>query len=443
MNRVSLHTLGCKLNYAETSTIAREFISRDYKVVPFGNEADVTVINTCTVTEQANKKCRNAIRKAKKANPKSYVIVSGCYAQLEPEEIAEIEGVDAVLGNTEKFRIFDIIDDFEEQNQTQIHVSCIDDTEFYGPAFSSGDRTRVFLKVQDGCDYTCSFCTIPLARGRSRSLPLEQTLNHAREVARLGHKEVVLSGINLGLYGLDSGSNLLELLLRLDEIEEIERFRISSIEPNLLTEEIIQFVARSRAFMPHFHIPLQSGDDLVLGKMRRRYKTDLYRSRIDTIRELIPDAGIGVDVIVGFPAEGSEQFANTVSFIESIPVSYLHVFTYSERDNTSAVDQPEKMGGTFVDLNERHNRSRILRSLSHDIQTTFNQSFLGETRKVLWEKSRKEDFMLGFTDNYVKVKRRFDSSLAETIQMEKLDYLDEAGMVRVLEDLSIDLPVLS
>ena len=443
MNRVSLHTLGCKLNYAETSTIAREFISRDYEVVPFGNEADVTVINTCTVTDQANKKCRNAIRKAKKANPKSYVIVSGCYAQLEPEEIAEIEGVDAVLGNTEKFKIFEIIDEFEEQSQTQIHVSCIDESEFYGQAFSSGDRTRVFLKVQDGCDYTCSFCTIPLARGKSRSLPLEETVKHAMEVADLGHKEIVLSGINLGLYGLDSGSKLIDLLKRLDEIEKIERFRISSIEPNLLSEDIIDFVAQSRAFMPHFHIPLQSGDDFVLGKMRRRYKTDLYRGRIEKIKELIPDAGIGVDVIVGFPAEGTEEFSNTVTFIESLAVSYLHVFTYSERDNTSAVDHAEKMGGPVVDLNERHRRSRILRSLSHDIQANFNKSFLGRSRPVLWEKSKKSDVLYGFTDNYIKVKRNFDSSLAESIQMEHLDTMDENGIVQVVEDQAIELPLLT
>ncbi len=445
MNRVSLHTLGCKLNYAETSTIAREFISRKYDIVDFGDPADVTIINTCTVTDQADKKCRNAIRRAKRANPDAFVVVSGCYAQLEPKQIAAIDGVDAVLGNNEKFKLFELLGDFERAQKTQIHVSCIDDTQLYNPAFSSGDRTRAFLKVQDGCDYTCSFCTIPLARGKSRSRPLGDTLQHAKEVANLGYKEIVLSGINLGLYGLDSNSNLLELLKGLDQIEQVERFRISSIEPNLLSEDIIRFVSESRAFQPHFHIPLQSGDDSVLGKMRRRYKTDLYRSRIEFIQEIIPNAAIGIDVIVGFPAEGDKEFLASKNFLESLDISYLHVFTYSERKNTKAAQQTAISEFSAIPMQERHRRSAILRELSKKLQRRFYLKHLDTERKVLWEKSRKGDKMSGFTDNYIKVSGPYDKTKAETISLEELASINAEGEVEItssLEELSFSLPLL-
>lgn len=406
--KVSFYTLGCKLNYAETSTLARDFEARDFEVVPFGEAADVTVINTCTVTEEAERKCRQVIRRARRANPKAFILVTGCYAQLRPDEIAALPGVDAVLGAREKFHLFDVLGDFSKREQTQVAVSCIDEVEAFGPAYAAGERTRAFLKVQDGCDYTCAFCTIPQARGRSRSNPLEATVAQARAIAEKGFREIVLSGVNIGLYGQEHGHTLPDLLRALDRVEGIARYRISSIEPNLLTDEIIDFVAASERFQPHFHIPLQSGDDYVLGKMRRRYRRHVYAGRVARIKERLPHACIGVDVIVGFPAESAERFENTCRFLQDLPVSYLHVFTYSERPHTVAVDQPERVGGAPVPKAERARRNRVLRLLSDRKRAAFYKDHAGTTRPVLWEGDEKDGVMYGFTDNYIRVRRPYD-----------------------------------
>ena len=414
MNRVSFYTLGCKLNFAETGTLRDEFEVREFDVVPFGEPADVTVINTCTVTEEADRKCRQVIRRALRANKNAFVIVTGCYAQLQPNEIASIEGVDAVLGADEKFRLFDLLSDFTKRDETQIAVSCIDDIEHFGPAFSARERSRAFLKIQDGCDYTCSFCTIPLARGKSRSQPIEQTVSQARTIAAKGFKEIVISGVNIGLFGQERGEPLLSLLQELDRIDGIERYRISSIEPNLLTNEIIDFVAASRRFMPHFHIPLQSGDDIVLAKMRRRYRRQVYSDRVAYIKKAMPDACIGVDVIVGFPAETQERFENTAAFINDLPVSYLHVFTYSERPQTVAVDRLEELGGP-VPMQERSRRNKRLRLLSEKKRSAFYREHAGSSRPVLWENEVKDDLMFGYTDNYIRVGQPSETALVNTI----------------------------
>ncbi|MEX0601101.1 MAG: tRNA (N(6)-L-threonylcarbamoyladenosine(37)-C(2))-methylthiotransferase MtaB, partial [Rhodothermales bacterium] len=385
MPRVSFYTLGCKLNFAETSTLERAFEQQDFGVVPFGEAADVTVVNTCTVTNEAERKCRNIIRRALRANPDAFVIVTGCYAQLRPNELADIDGVDVVLGSDEKFRLFQLVEEFSKREKTQISVSCIDDAAGFGAAFSANDRTRAFLKIQDGCDYRCAFCTIPLARGKSRSQPIEGTLAQAHEIAERGFREIVLTGVNIGLYGEDHGATLLDLLRRLDRVDGIERYRISSIEPNLLTNEIIDFVGASDRFQPHFHLPLQSGDDYVLGNMRRRYRRDVYEDRVARIVDRMPYAGIGADVIVGFPAEGKEHFENGYRFINDLPVTYLHVFTYSERPDTAAVDNLEKMGGERVPKPERSRRGKMLRILSKKKEEAFYRRHLGDTRDVLWE----------------------------------------------------------
>ncbi len=429
MASVSFYTLGCKLNHAETGTLARDFRGHDYEVVPFGEAADVTVVNTCTVTEEADRKCRQIIRRALRANPDTFVIVTGCYAQLQPGEIAGIPGVDAVLGAQEKFQLFSLIEQFSKQEQTQVAVSCIDEATHFGPAYSAGERTRAFLKVQDGCDYSCAFCTIPLARGKSRSQSIEATVAQAHDIVARGFKEIVLSGVNIGLYGQDNGASLLDLLAQLDRVEGVARYRISSIEPNLLTNEIIRFVADSRRFQPHFHLPLQSGDNEVLGKMRRRYRRERYADRVATIKTLMPDACIGVDVIVGFPAETNEWFENTYAFIHELPVSYLHVFTYSERPNTVAVDQLDRMGGTPVPKHERSRRNRMLRILSEKKQRAFYEAHRGDVRPVLWEGSAKSGVMVGFTDNYVKVERPFDADRVGTIEEVRLGELTANGFV--------------
>ena len=397
MPRVSFYTLGCKLNYAETGTLERQFEDRHFSIVPFGEPADVTVVNTCSVTAEADRKCRNVIRRAQRANPDAFVIVTGCYAQLQPAEIATIEGVDVVLGANEKFRLFQLIEEFTRREKPQLLISCIDDVSEYGPASSSSGRTRAFLKIQDGCDYSCSFCTIPMARGRSRSQDLDSALGEARSLAERGFREIVLSGVNIGLYGEDRGASLLDLLKELDRIDGIDRYRISSIEPNLLSDEIIDFVASSERFQPHFHIPLQSGDDFVLGKMRRRYKRGVYADRIDRIRRLMPHAAIGADVIVGFPSENRECFDNSYRFISELPVSYLHVFTYSERAGTAAATTDG------VPPPERSRRNRLLRILSRKKEEAFYREYLGTTRPVLWEKGVSEDTVRGYTDNYIQV----------------------------------------
>ena len=429
MPRVSFYTLGCKLNYAETSTLERDFERRHFETVPFGEAADVAVINTCTVTEEADRKCRQTIRRALRANPEAFVVVTGCYAQLQPDVLAAIDGVDAVLGASEKFRLFSLIDQFSKREQTQVAVSCIDGVTAYGPAYSSGERTRAFLKVQDGCDYSCAFCTIPLARGRSRSQTVAQTLAQAREIAERGYREVVLSGVNIGLYGEDHGAGLLDLLRALDGVDGIDRYRISSIEPNLLTDAIIDFMAGARAFQPHVHLPLQSGDNDVLGKMRRRYRREGYAGRVARVKALLPHACIGADVIVGFPAETEARFENTYRFISELPLSYLHVFTYSERANTVAAEQPERVGGVPVPKAERSRRNRMLRLLSEKKRHAFYREHAGDVRPVLWEEAERGGTMHGYTDNYVKVGRPYDASRIGEIEPVRLGEMAEDGTV--------------
>ena len=429
MQRVTFYTLGCKLNFAETGTLRESFEERDFEVVPYGDPADVAVINTCTVTEEADRKCRQVIRRALRANPDAFVIVTGCFAQLQPETIAGIQGVDAVLGANEKFQLFNLIDDFSKKERTQVEVSCIDDVNSFGPAYNAGDRSRAFLKVQDGCDYTCSFCTIPLARGKSRSQSISATVEQAHRIAEKGYKEIVLSGVNIGLFGDDSNESLLDLLHQLDDVPGIDRYRISSIEPNLLTNEIIDFVSTSRHFQPHFHIPLQSGDDYVLGKMRRRYRRHVYEERVAYIINRMPHACIGADVIVGFPAETQDRFENTFKFIQELPVSYLHVFTYSERPDTHAVLRLENKDFEPVPKPERSVRNKKLRILSEKKRAAFYTHHLGQERLVFWENSNKNGKMNGFTDNYIKVERTFDEARAHTIERVYLDSILPSGHV--------------
>ena len=404
MPRASFHTLGCKLNFSETATIAREFAARNFEIVPFGHPADVVVINTCTVTEKAEQKCRSAVRRGTRSGSNPFVVVTGCYAQLRPDDIAAIPGVDLVLGMREKFELFELVDSFAHTEATQVEVSCIDEAVDFGPAFSASERTRAFLKVQDGCDYSCSFCTIPMARGRSRSARPDEIVRQAMEIADEGFREIVLSGVNVGLYGQEFGSNLLDLLRRLDGVEGIDRFRISSIEPNLLTNDVIDFVAASARFVPHFHIPLQSGSDEVLAGMRRRYKRDVYRKRVDYILERLPDACLGADVIVGFPGESQDHFLETTNFLDDLPVAYLHVFTYSERPGTVALDRVTEGTWAAVPDEERSRRNRVLRRLSTRKRRAFYERFAGSRRVVLWESGHDDGTLNGFTDNYIRVR---------------------------------------
>jgi threonylcarbamoyladenosine tRNA methylthiotransferase MtaB len=427
MPRVSFHTLGCKLNFAETSTLARDFEKRGFESVPFGEASDIIVINTCTVTDQADAKCRNAIRRAARANKDAFIIVTGCYAQLGSEEIARIEGVDLVLGNAEKFDVFSFVESFEKQDHTEIHVSCINDLKAFGASYSTNQRTRAFLKIQDGCDYACSFCAIPMARGLSRSQDVDETIDQARAIAATGTSEIVLTGINVGLYGKDLGTTLAELVCRLDEEVDIPRIRISSIEPNLLTDEIIGYIASSRRFVPHFHVPLQSGDDDVLARMRRRYRREIYADRISAIKEQMPDAAIGCDVIAGFPAESPARFEHSVAFLQNLDVSYLHVFAYSERENTVAVRQLESMGGMPVPAGERKRRSRVLRLLSEKKRLGFYRSQLGKATRVLWEREEKAGQMFGWTDNYVRVQAPFASERSGKLEEVILRRLNSSG----------------
>lgn len=443
MPRVAFYTLGCKLNYSETMTLQRAFEDRTFDVVEFGEPSDVLVVNTCTVTSEAERKARQTVRRALRENPETFVVVTGCYAQLRPEEIAEIDGVDAVLGAQEKFKLFQLIDTFTKAEETQVSVSCIDEGADFGAAFSTGDRTRAFLKVQDGCDYTCSFCTIPLARGASRSQSVEETVAQARQIASEGFKEIVISGVNIGLYGRDNDSDLLTLLRALDEVEGIDRYRISSIEPNLLTDEIIDFVASSRAFLPHFHLPLQSGDDYVLGKMRRRYRRDVYAERVARIREKMPHAAIGVDVIVGFPAETDERFETSYRFINELPVSYLHVFTYSERPDTTVVDRPDRVDGTDpVPKQVRSERNKKLRILSKKKEHAHYEAHLGTERSVLWETPKENGRQYGYTGNYIRVERPADPERENVIEKVTLDGLTERGTVSVAESEFVPLSLI-
>ncbi|MDC2981862.1 tRNA (N(6)-L-threonylcarbamoyladenosine(37)-C(2))-methylthiotransferase MtaB [Bacteroidota bacterium] len=394
----SFYTLGCKLNFSETSTIARDLENEGFARVEFESGADIYVINTCSVTDQADKKCRNVVRRALKYNSSAFIVVIGCYAQLKPKEISSIKGVDLVLGAQEKFNLKSFLHDIEKRKETQIENKHIKHVNEFYPGYSKGDRVRSFFKVQDGCNYFCSFCTIPLARGKSRSANVEETMVKAKEIASSEVKEVVLTGVNIGDFGYGTKERLIDLLIELDKLEQINRFRISSIEPDLLSNEIIEFVHKSKRFVPHFHIPLQSGSDILLKSMRRRYNTELYKSRIEKIKDLMPKACIGVDVIVGYPGETEEEFNKTVHFLKSLPISYLHVFTYSERANTTAPRM-----GEIVPMEERRKRSKQLRILSLKLKQQFYQNNLGKTEKVLLE-NQEDGYHYGFTENYVKVK---------------------------------------
>ena len=422
----AFYTLGCKLNFSETSTIARNLEENGFAKVAFENKADVYVINTCSVTDQADKKCRNIVRKALSYNPEAFVIVIGCYAQLKPNEISNIEGVDLVLGANEKFNIINYLADFSKKKNTVIMNAPIKETKTFVPGFSTGDRTRSFLKVQDGCNYFCSFCTIPLARGRSRSGTIKETISKAKELASTGVKEVVLTGVNIGDFGNGTNESFLGLIKELDKIENIDRYRISSIEPDLLSPEIIEFVSKSKKFVPHFHIPLQSGSDLLLKKMRRRYGTSLYRERIDLIKGIMPDACIGVDVIIGFPGETEAEFNKTISFINELPVSYLHVFTYSERNNTTAVRMED-----IVPVNLRRVRSKQLRILSEKKKRAFYNSQINKKEQVLFEKNEDDGNMFGFTSNYIKVKAPYNPLIINQTAMVKMTELNNDGTMKI------------
>ncbi len=432
---VAFYTLGCKLNYSETSSIGRLFEEAGYSEVDFRDGADIYVINTCSVTDFADRKCRQIVRRALKYSPEAKVIVVGCYAQLKPEEIAGIEGVDLVLGAAEKFRILDYVDGLSKApGKGMVRAGEVSEANTFVNAFSFGDRTRSFLKVQDGCDYKCSFCTIPLARGRSRSDTVESAVANARRIADLGVKEIVLTGVNLGDFG--NGTEVIEgarskkedlfidLIRELDRVEGIERFRISSIEPNLCTNEVIEFVAQSKRFVPHFHMPLQSGNDKQLRMMRRRYKRALYADRVATVKSLMPHGCIGVDVIVGFPGETREDFLETYRFLNELDVSYLHVFTYSERANTPA----SEMDGQ-VDMGERRERNRMLTILSEKKRRHFYEQYLGQTRPVLFEQSKEQGLMSGFTDNYIRIEAPLDPARLNTIAPVRLQAINENGHV--------------
>lgn len=421
--KVAFYTLGCKLNFAETSTIARNFQDGGYARVKFEEQPDVFVINTCSVTDNADKKCRYIVNKAKKVNPSAFITVIGCYAQLKPKEILDIPGVNLVLGANEKFNILDHLDQVDQKGGKTMEFGDIEEVEQFHPSYSYGDRTRTFLKVQDGCDYSCSFCTIPLARGKSRSNSIASTMEVAQEVASSEAREVVLTGVNLGDFGRYNEESFFELIQELDQLEGVDRFRISSIEPNLLTDEIIEFVAKSKKFVPHFHIPLQSGSPEILKKMRRRYQRELYADRVSKIKALMPHCCIGVDVIVGFPGESEEHFKETQDFLIDLPVSYLHVFSYSERDNTKAVEI-----GEVVSKADRTQRSKQLQSLSSKKRRAFYQEHLNNSFEVLWEAENNDGYLNGFTNNYIKVKAPYDASKINTIEKVNVEKIDSDGI---------------
>ena len=437
---VAFHTLGCKLNFAETSTIARLFKEKGFIKKSFLEPADVYVINTCSVTENADNECKSIVKSALLKNPEAFVAVVGCYAQLKPEEISEIEGVDVVLGATEKFKLLNYIHLSGKHLHAQIHNCEISDANFFVDAYSFGDRTRSFLKVQDGCDYSCTFCTIPLARGKSRSDLIENVIRNANKIASEGVKEIVLTGVNIGDFGKGQlitedlkkkkEVTFLDLIIALDEVKGIERFRISSIEPNLLKDQIIDFVSKSKKFVPHFHIPLQSGSNVLLKLMKRRYHKELYADRINKIKTLMPDCCIGVDVIVGFPGETDELFLETYNYLNNLDLSYLHVFTYSERDNTEAIDLPNQ-----VSIVERKRRNKMLRILSAKKLRLFYEQQKGKILSVIFENENKKGFMYGFTQNYVKVKYPFDETLCNSIlNVTILDFDEEGNMTCLLKE---------
>lgn len=441
MKKVAFYTLGCKLNFSETSTIGRLLEGQGYQRVEFNQQPDIFIINTCSVTDNADKKCRKIVREAQKINPDGYVAILGCYAQLKPQEIATIPGVDAVLGAAEKFRLHELIDSFEKAptGQARVFNSNIEEVLDYHASYSLNDRTRTFLKVQDGCDYPCSYCTIPLARGKSRSDTVANVVRAAHEIAGRGQgaaavKEIVLTGVNIGDFGLVNGERtetFFDLVKALDEVEGIERFRISSIEPNLLTDEIIEFVAQSKRFVPHFHVPLQSGSNKVLGLMRRRYKRELYAERVAKIKELLPHACIGVDVIVGHPGETDELFRETYTFLNELPISYLHVFTYSERPNTHALSIRPIVPG-----NVRAERSKMLHILSDKKRRAFYDSQIGRRCTVLFEEDaentdRQSGLMHGFTENYVRVAAKYDPLLINEVVPVRLTGVNPDGHMEV------------
>jgi threonylcarbamoyladenosine tRNA methylthiotransferase MtaB len=431
MKRVAFYTLGCKLNFSETSTISRMFEDKGYQKVDFTDQPDIFIINTCSVTENADKKCKKIVKEAKKISPKSFVTIIGCYAQLKPKEISAIKGVDAVLGAAEKFRLFEYLDDFTSKNEPQVYASEIQEAKHYNASYSYGDRTRTFLKVQDGCNYGCAFCTIPLARGKSRSASIAEIIEQAKEIAASEVKEVVLTGVNIGDFGVQHGrrkEKFIDLIRALDEVEGIDRFRISSIEPNLLSNEVIAFVAQSRRFVHHFHVPLQSGSDKILQKMKRRYLSDLYRDRVSTIKSLMPHCCIGVDVITGFPGETKEDFLTTYQFLNEMDVSYLHVFTYSERANTKALEMDE-----VVPMKERQRRSKMLRSLSEKKKRYFYNQHTGNTQTVLFEDDIEDGFMHGFTENYIRVKAKYDPVLINELKTIEMVKVDENGLMEIEE----------
>jgi threonylcarbamoyladenosine tRNA methylthiotransferase MtaB len=449
MKKVAFYTLGCKLNYSETSTISRKFEEKGYEKVDFTNTPDIFIINTCSVTENADKKCKKLVREARSISPNAYIAIIGCYAQLKPKEIAEIPGVDAVLGAAEKFRLIELLDGFVRKPEAEVFASPVDTANTFNTSYSFGDRTRTFLKVQDGCDYSCTFCTIPLARGSSRSDSIENVVKSAKAIAKTNVKEIVLTGVNTGDFGMQEGirkERFIDLIKALDEVEGIERLRISSIEPNLLSNEVIEFVATSKRFAPHFHIPLQSGSNKILKAMKRRYMRELYTERVEKIKSLMPHSCIGVDVIVGFPGETTDDFKDTYGFLNELDIAYLHVFTYSERDNTPAAS----MSGS-VPMKERNERSQMLHVLSDKKKRAFYEQNVGGTFSVIFENDIEDGFMHGFTENYIRVKAKYDPLLIYDIKQVKIAGLDAKGIVEVeeadqLADVSIsrlaNVPVL-
>tara|TARA_B100000902_G_scaffold12471_1_gene15181 strand:+ start:1306 stop:2598 length:1293 start_codon:yes stop_codon:yes gene_type:complete len=419
----AFYTLGCKLNFAETSTISRQLLNNGFSIIDFNKQADLYVINTCSVTENANRSCRRIIRRAKKAAPNSYIIVTGCFAQLKPKEISKIEGVDMIIGANEKFNIPKLLSKLESENKTEIHGCEINSIKYHS-SYSLSDRTRSFLKIQDGCDYPCTYCTIPLARGKNRCDTINNIIKNAQEIAKSGIKEIVITGVNIGTFE-DNGKNFTDLIKELEKIDEIERFRISSIEPNLIDDEIINLVKKSKKFMPHFHIPLQSGSDIILGKMKRRYRTKLYQEKIKKIKEEIKNVCIGADVIVGFPGETDQEFNKTMNFIKDLDLSYLHVFTYSERENTKAL----KIEG-IVSKEKRSERSKKLRILSSKLEHNFYYKHLNNKHSALFEKENKDGMLLGFTENYIKVKVKYNVDICQTSQNVLLNSIEKDGLMK-------------
>lgn len=428
ISSVALSTLGCKLNFSETSSIANNLEKNNFKVVPFNQYADAYIINTCSVTENADNKFKVFVNKALKINPNAFVAAIGCYAQLKPEELLSVKGVDLVLGASEKFNIVNYLQNIDQDFSKFDHSCNINDVDSFIETYSTNSRTRAFLKVQDGCDYKCSFCTIPLARGKSRSNSIENVVKNVKEIISNGIKEIVLTGINLGDFGkrqsdgLVTNEDFLGLIKTLDKIDGIERFRVSSIEPNLLTDEVISFISKSNKFVPHFHIPLQSGSDEILKKMRRRYKTDLYESRVELIRKFMPNASIGVDVIVGFPGETDDMFLETYNFIEKLDVTYLHVFSYSERENTKAIE----LNGV-VPKKTRNKRSKLLRLLSASKKTSFYKNNIGTDYNVLFESENKNGLIEGYTENYIRVRKDWNKNLVGQIKKVRIEKVDSEG----------------